>query len=373
MLNRNKHPYTVDKCFLPGKIRVMYVKHRCVHSWVFMALSSFWLAFSILIFYFIWNEEAKILFGTTCILIFLYGLLVVAWSKIVDYMNLCLEKEIVYPIVDMLLAKATKLSSRKCQVKRRKLISINDGAMDYPYESVVVFLSDGSICEYPFSFIAEKNKGCVIVKTLSLTHYVCKNERRIAEARSWLPELSLNSWLKLVSFLILLFGCVSFSIFTILPPEIFFTIIFSEIGVVVLFIYIYQETNTHRNKKTSLKLAMLKALKTPLNIISLFTTLNLPFMALLIVSVVSFISAVFPIYAIVFLTNKFAPGLICKSTEYFVILVLSSFILVYCPSYIKRVICKTPFVTYTEGKKFKKRLADLIIYIYMMLVLWNFF
>ena len=94
--------------------------------------------------------------------------------------------------------------------------------MDSPYESVVVFLGDGSICEYPFSFVAEKYKGAVIVRSLSLTHYVCKNERRIAEARSWLPELSFNSWLKFVSFLILFLGGISFCIFTFLPPDFFF-------------------------------------------------------------------------------------------------------------------------------------------------------
>lgn len=111
-------------------------------------------------------------------------------------------------------------------------------------------------------------------------------------------------------------------------------------------------------------MALFKVMKTPISVICLFITLNLPFMALLIVSVVSVISAVLPVYIVIFLTNKAAPGLICKPTEYFVILVLSSFILVYCPSYIKRIICKTPFVTNTEGKRFKKRIAELIIYIY---------
>ena len=111
-------------------------------------------------------------------------------------------------------------------------------------------------------------------------------------------------------------------------------------------------------------MALFKVMNTPISVIYLFTTLNLPFMALLIVSVVSVIAAVLPVYIVIFLTNKVAPGLICKPTEYFVILVLSSFILVYCPSYIKRVICKTPFVTHTEGKRFKKRIAELIIYIY---------
>lgn len=364
MLNRNKHPYKIDERFLSGKVVVMYVRYRFFHNWVFIALTLFWLSFSLLIFSLIWNEGFITLFSTGFILILLYGFLMGAWSKIVDCINLRLEKKIVYPIVDRLLAKSLKLSSRKCRVKRRKLIRIDDGSMDSPYESVVVFFGDGSICEYPFSFMAEKCKGAVSVRTLSLTHYVCKNEKSIAEASSWLPELSLNSWLKLVTFLIIFLGGISFCIFTFMPPAIFFFILFLMVAIVVMFIYLYPQQKSHNVKKVTWKMGLFKVMKTPISIIYLFTTLNLPFMALLIVSIVSVIAAVLPIYIVIFLINKVAPGLISKPTEYFVILVLSSFIIVYCPSYIKRVICKTPFVTHTEGKRFKKRIAELIIYIY---------
>lgn len=364
MLNRNKHPYKIDERFLSGKVVVMYVRYRFFHNWVFIALTLFWLSFSLLIFSLIWNEGFITLFSTGFILILLYGFLMGAWSKIVDCINLRLEKKIVYPIVDRILAKSLKLSSRKCRVKRRKLIRIDDGSMDSPYESVVVFFGDGSICEYPFSFMAEKCKGAVSVRTLSLTHYVCKNEKSIAEASSWLPELSLNSWLKLVTFLIIFLGGISFCIFTFMPPAIFFFILFLMVAIVVMFIYLYPQQKSHNVKKVTWKMGLFKVMKTPISIIYLFTTLNLPFMALLIVSIVSVIAAVLPIYIVIFLINKVAPGLISKPTEYFVILVLSSFILVYCPSYIKRVICKTPFVTHTEGKRFKKRIAELIIYIY---------
>lgn len=364
MLNRNKHPYKIDERFLSGKVVVMFVRYRFFHNWVFIALTLFWLSFSLLIFSLIWNEGFITLFSTGFILILLYGFLMGAWSKIVDCINLRLEKKIVYPIVDRLLAKSLKLSLRKCRVKRRKLIRIDDGSMDSPYESVVVFFGDGSICEYPFSFMAEKCKGAVSVRTLSLTHYVCKNEKSIAEASSWLPELSLNSWLKLVTFLIIFLGGISFCIFTFMPPAIFFFILFLMVAIVVMFIYLYPQQKSHNVKKVTWKMGLFKVMKTPISIIYLFTTLNLPFMALLIVSIVSVIAAVLPVYIVIFLTNKAVPGLICKPTEYFVILVLSSFILVYCPSYIKRVICKTPFVTHTEGKRFKKRIAELIIYIY---------
>lgn len=168
--------------------------------------------------------------------------------------------------------------------------------MDSPYESVVVFFGDGSICEYPFSFMAEKCKGYVSVRTLSLTHYVCKNERSIAEASSWLPELSLNSWLKLVTFLIIFLGGISFCIFTILPPAIFFFILFLMVAIVVMFIYLCPQQNSHNVKNATWKLVLLKIMKAPINIIWLFTSLNLPFLALLIVSIVSVFSAVFPIY-----------------------------------------------------------------------------
>ena len=53
-----------------------------------------------------------------------------------------------------------------------------------------------------------------------------------------------------------------------------------------------------------------------------------------------------------------------NTTKYFVVLVCSSFIVVYCPSYIKGIINRMPFVTYTEGKQHKKRLADFIRYVY---------
>lgn len=261
MLNRNNHSYKVDEHFLPGKVVVMYIRYRFLHNWVFIFLTLLWLSFSIFLLSLIWNEEFKMLFGAGFIFIILYCFLMAAWSKIVDYRNLCLEKKIVYPIVDRLLAKSTKLSSRKCRVKRRKLISIDDGSMDSPYESVVVFLGDGSICEYPFSFMAEKCKGAVIVRSLSLTHYVCKNERSISEAKNLIPELSFNSWIKFVSFLILFLGGISFCIFTFLPPEVFSIIIFLGLLLSILFIFLYQQMESHNIQKVAWKMGLFKVMK----------------------------------------------------------------------------------------------------------------
>ena len=82
-----------------------------------------------------------------------------------------------------------------------------------------------------------------------------------------------------------------------------------------MFIYLYPQLESHNVKNTTWKLALLKIMKAPISIIYLFTSLNLPFLALLIVSVVSVFSTVFPIYIVIFLINKVAPGLICKPTE----------------------------------------------------------
>ena len=73
MLNRNKHPYKIDERFLSGKVVVMYVRYRFFHNWVFIALTLFWLSFSLLIFSLIWNEG------------FIRGFCIIPWIKMLNY------------------------------------------------------------------------------------------------------------------------------------------------------------------------------------------------------------------------------------------------------------------------------------------------
>lgn len=214
MLIRNKHPYTVDEKSSSGNVIIRYVKYRFLHSWVFVGIIVFWFVCSVILFGLSWEQIQNLLWITILLSVFLFLALTVVWSGIVNIMNIRLEKRIVYPIVDRLLANSINVSSRKYRVKRRKLVRIDDGDISKgePYESIVVFLSDGSICEYPFPYVTSERKDGVIVRSLSLTHYVCNNERLIAKAKSWLPEMSLNTWLKIISFLILVLG-VLFSLF----------------------------------------------------------------------------------------------------------------------------------------------------------------
>lgn len=280
-------------------------------------------------------------------------------------MNIRLEKRIVYPIVDRLLANSINVSSRKYRVKRRKLVRIDDGDISKgePYESIVVFLSDGSICEYPFPYVTSERKDGVIVRSLSLTHYVCNNERLIAKAKSWLPEMSLNTWLKIISFLILVLGGIVFSVFSVLSHEAFAFVFIGVLAIVAIYVEIYAKREPHEVEGNRCR-KIFNVMAFPITLLRLLLTLAMPFISVAIVAFVSVFSAVIPSIIIVYIANMINGVTFNEITEIFIVLVLSSFIIVYCPSYIRSIIYRMPFVVYTEGKKFKKRMADLIIYVY---------
>lgn len=246
MLRRNKHPYSVDEKSSSGNVVIRYVKYRFLHSWVFVGIVVFRLVCSITLSEFIWEQRQESLWIAIPLSVFLFLFLTVAWSCIVNRMNIRLEKKIVYPIVDKSLAISTSLSPKKYRVKRRKLVRIDDGDISKgePYESIVVFLADGSISEYPFPFVSlERNEG-VIVRSLSLTHYVCNDERRIAKAKSWFPEISLNTWLKIISFLFLVLGFIVFYIFLILSHKGFAYLLMGALAIVSIYVDKYAKRNS---------------------------------------------------------------------------------------------------------------------------------
>lgn len=296
---------------------------------------------------------------------FLFLVLTVAWSCIVNRMNKRLEKKIVYPIVDKSLAISTSLSPKKYRVKRRKLVRIDDGDISKgePYESIVVFLADGSIFEYPFPFVSlERNEG-VIVRSLSLTHYVCNDERRIAMARSWFPEVSLNTWLKLISFLFLGLGFIVFSIFLLLSHKGFAYIFMGSLAIVSIYVDKYAKRDS-KDLEESYCRKIINVMAIPIALFHLLAMLAMPFISVVIVAFFSVLSAVTPPCIIVSLLSMIDGVTFNKTTKIFIILVASSFIIVYSPSYIRSIIYRLPFVTYTEGKKYKKRMAELIKYVY---------
>lgn len=365
MLRRNKHPYTVDEKSSSGDVIIRYVKYRFLHSWVFVGIIVFWFVCSVLLFGLLWEQIQNLLWITILLSIFLFLVLTVVWSGIVNLMNIRLEKKIVYPIVDRLLVNSINVSSRKYRVKRRKLVKIDDGDISKgePYESIVVFLSDGSICEYPFPYVtSERNEG-VIVRSLSLTHYVCNNERLIAKAKSWLPEISLNTLLKLIAFLIIVLGGIVFSVFTVLSHIASAFVFMGALAIVAIYIGIYAKRERHEVEGNRCR-KVFNVMAIPITLLRLLLSLAMPFISVVIVAFVSVFSAVIPPIIIVYIANMINGVMFNEITEIFIVLVLSSFIIVYCPSYIRSIIYRMPFVTYTEGKQHKKRLADSIRYVY---------
>lgn len=365
MLRRNKHPYSVDEKSSSGNVVIRYVKYRFLHSWVFVGIVVFWLICSILLLGFILEQRKESLWITIPMSVFLFLVLTVAWSCIVNRMNKRLEKKIVYPIVDKSLAISTSLSPKKYRVKRRKLVRIDDGDISKgePYESIVVFLADGSIFEYPFPFVSlERNEG-VIVRSLSLTHYVCNDERRIAMARSWFPEVSLNTWLKLISFLFLGLGFIVFSIFLLLSHKGFAYIFMGSLAIVSIYVDKYAKRDS-KDLEESYCRKIINVMAIPIALFHLLAMLAMPFISVVIVAFFSVLSAVTPPCIIVSLLSMIDGVTFNKTTKIFIILVASSFIIVYSPSYIRSIIYRLPFVTYTEGKKNKKRMAELIKYVY---------
>lgn len=285
MLRRNKHPYSVDEKSSSGNVVIRYVKYRFLHSWVFVGIVVFWLICSILLLEFILEQRKEYLWITIPMSVFLFLVLTVAWSCIVNRMNKRLEKKIVYPIVDKLLANSTSVSPKKYGVKRRKLVRIDDGDISKgePYESIVVFLADGSIFEYPFPFVSlERNEG-VIVRSLSLTHYVCNDERRIAKARSWFPEVSLNTWLKLISFLFLGLGFIVFSIFLLLSHKGFAYIFMGSLAIVSIYVDKYAKRDS-KDLEGSYCRKIINVMAIPIALFHLLAMLAMPFISVVIVA-----------------------------------------------------------------------------------------
>ena len=328
MLIRNKHPYTVDEQSSSGNVVIRYVKYRFLHSWVFVGIVVFWLVCSIILSGFIWEQRQESLWIAIPLSVFLFLFLTVAWSCIVNRMNIRLEKKIVYPIVDKSLAISTSLSPKKYRAKRRKLVRIDDGDISKgePYESIVVFLADGSISEYPFPFVSlERNEG-VIVRSLSLTHYVCNDERRIAKAKSWFPEMSLNTWLKIISFLFLVLGFIVFYIFLILSHKGFAYLLMGALAIVSIYVDKYVKRNS-KDLEGSCCRKIFNVMDIPIALFHLLVMLAMPFISVVIVTFFSVLSAVIPPLIIVSLLNMVDGVSLDNTTKYFVVLVCSSFII----------------------------------------------
>ena len=84
MFMRNKHPYTIDELSSPGKLVIRYVKYRFLHSWVFVAITLFWLLFYLVATCVAWQGVINDLLGIFVLSFVLFVFSVGVWSVIVN-------------------------------------------------------------------------------------------------------------------------------------------------------------------------------------------------------------------------------------------------------------------------------------------------
>lgn len=367
MSKRDKHPYTIDELSIPGKLVIRYVKYRFLHSWVFVAITSFWLLFYLVASCVAWQGVIKDMLGIFVFSFVLFVFSVGVWSVIVNMKNRSLEEKIVYPIVDKLLEAASQRSPNKYGVERRKLIEINDGDISKggQDESIVVFFADGSVCEYPFRFeTLERNDG-VIVRSLSLTHYVCSNERKIAKASSWIPKISVKTKMNLASFTFLLVGAgLSYLLLSVITTYNLPFVLGGSMFFILMLVTLGNKLESCNGIKNNRKRMMLDVMSHLMFFIKLMSNMTMAFLSIITVVIAVAVTTALPVLVVLRFMDWMLGIPISHATECFVTLVVSSFVIVYHPSYIRSVIDKIPFVFYTEGKKSKKRMADLMRYSY---------
>lgn len=116
-----------------------------------------------------------------------------------------------------------------------------------------------------------------------------------------------------------------------------------------------------KHKRTK-RLSVIFAL--PFSLVYFLLSMGMPIMAIFVDLIAVIASTALPTMAIMLFLTKVLNFEIANSTMLFVTLVISSYLSVYAPSYIKGVINLVPFVNHTEGSKGKESVADFMRYVY---------
>lgn len=90
----------------------------------------------------------------------------------------------------------------------------------------------------------------------------------------------------------------------------------------------------------------------------------MPVLAILVEVMFILAFALLPTIGILWCVRHFFDIQISASTICFVTLVIGSFLIVYCPKYIKFIIEWIPLVNHTEGNSSKQKLAEFMRYVY---------
>lgn len=288
------------------------------------------------------------------------------WCSYVDRRNRKIEESIVFPILDKKLNVLADKYPSICTVLKRKIINepVEKSKYEPEDETVIVAYKNGDICEFPLKYKGMEDHENVMIRELSLTSYVCYDERKIAKAKGWIPSLSLHAKLNLVSALFL-----AISLAVVLPFFHYVTtadgsknfpwLMLKVLAVSIISSAISIPLSKHQRTK---RLSVIFAL--PMSIVFFLLNMGMPIMAIFVDLIAVIASTALPTMAIMLFLTKVLNFEIANSTMLFVTLVISSFLTVYAPSYIKGAINLFPFVNHTEGSKGKESIADFMKYVY---------
>lgn len=348
------------------KAIVKYRRYRLLHNKIFIGFTALWFALTLICIVSILELGVHYVLVTIFLCLVSYIVPCWLWSSYVERQNKKIEESIVFPILDEKLNALADKYPSICTVSKRKIINEPvEKSKDEPEdETVIVAYKNGDICEFPLKYKGMEDHDNVMVRELSLNSYVCYDERKIAKAKGWIPSLSLHAKLNLVSALFL-----AISLAVVLP---FFHYVTTAEGsknfpwlllkgLVILAISSAISAALSKHQRTK-RLSVIFAL--PLSIVFFLLNMGMPIMAIFVDLLAIIASTALPTMAIMLFLTKVLNFEITNSTMLFVTLVISSFLSVYAPSYIKGVINLVPFVNHTEGSKGKESIADFMKYVY---------
>lgn len=349
-----------------AKVIVKYKRYRCFHNYIFIGFTSLWVVATLLILLPACQLGSNNVYSLLILSLMTYFILWKLWDNYVDRRNKKIEESIVFPILDKKLNALAEKYPSICTVLKRKIVKepVEKSMYTPENETVVVVYKNGDICEFPFVYKTMEDHDKIMIRELSLTSYVCYDERKIAKAKGLIPSLSLHAKLNIVS---AIFLAISFAI--VLPSFYYVTtaegsknfpwLFFKVLAILIISSAISVPLSKHKRTK---RLSIIFAL--PLSLTFFLSNLVMPMMAIFadLMAIIAF-TALPPMAIMLFMVNVLNFE-IANSTMLFVTFVVSSFLTVYAPTYIKAVINLVPLVKHTEGNKGKESIADFMRYVY---------
>lgn len=364
---RNKHPYSFDFKTKPGKVIVRYLRYRYFHRCqyvVIVALCLLFLAASLISVYPLGGDYILAVIVMTIILL---SVLSVPWFWYVNRENKKLVESIIFPIIDKRLNTCAKMYPQKYSVVKRVLLKDSkfvNGNKTNDLKVLVAF-SNGEVCEYPFKFITSERKDGIYVRELSLTNYVCTNKREIETYSKKQGATSTRNYAVLLSAIILFIGVAIMipSFILINSPEGINKFAFTLIGTIMLFSIASYLGNRFNNNHSKFKI-LGTIFEIPATIIILAIRLVVPALAILMDIIIMLSFTFLPIIVVFRFLEIYASFPISSQTATFITLAIGSFLLVYCPKYVRNAIYKTTVALDFHERSFKRKVADFMVYAY---------